>query len=410
MANFEELKQLLAQRGGGDLGAGMRNLVSPPQPSKWDEIKKYLAMGEETPLPQEDQAIQDLRAKEPQVTQAPQEAPTKPMGIGQTQEVEQTPAPNPYSDKEKEELDWQNSTGYKILKVLGSGASGFGGAKPSDISNAWNSTENHRLNRAREENLRSPDSQISQHFRELASMYSDPKEFTVTPAQSAKDIMEAMPWLAQHLGLDIKSQLAEAKLRGGGGKRGVKLRPIEQATYTKVSEHEAAGETARGIIELVENNPSLISFTKNAMETGKGWVGQQDADWQVLNTELEILRQQLAKTYQGGVLSNQDNALFKRVLPGSGATPETVKAVVNQLVKNSKIRATKLLMNAKRAGRDTSEFDDAYGLNTFTPETESTSTEQATVKILFPDGSSMDSPSGQVDNILKKYPGAKVGK
>ena len=294
--------------------------------------------------------------------------------------------------------------------MLGSGASGFGGAKPSDISNAWNSTENHRLNRAREENLRSPDSQISQHFRELASMYSDPKEFTVTPAQSAKDIMEAMPWLAQHLGLDIKSQLAEAKLRGGGGKRGVKLRPIEQATYTKVSEHEAAGETARGIIELVENNPSLISFTKNGMEIGKGWVGQQDADWQVLNTELEILRQQLAKTYQGGVLSNQDNALFRRVLPGSGATPETVKAVVNQLVKNSKIRATKLLMNAKRAGRDTSEFDDAYGLNTFTPETESTSTEQATVKILFPDGSSMDSPSGQVDNILKKYPGAKVGK
>lgn len=408
MANFEELKQLLAQRGGGDLGAGMRNLVSPPQPSKWDEIKKYLAMGEETPLPQEDQAIQDLRAEEPQVIQAPQEVPTKPIEASPV--AEQTPAPNPYSDKEKEELDWQNSTGYKILKVLGSGASGFGGAKPSDISNAWNSTENHRLNRAREENLRSPDSQISQHFRELASMYSDPKEFTVTPAQSAKDIMEAMPWLAQHLGLDIKSQLAEAKLRGGGGKRGVKLRPIEQATYTKVSEHEAAGETARGIIELVENNPSLISFTKNAMETGKGWVGQQDADWQVLNTELEILRQQLAKTYQGGVLSNQDNALFRRVVPGSGATPETVKAIVNQLVKNSKIRATKLLMNAKRAGRDTSEFDDAYGLNTFTPETESTSTEQATVKILFPDGSSMDSPSGQVDNILKKYPGAKVGK
>ena len=94
MANFEELKQLLAQRGGGDLGAGMRNLVSPSQPSKWDEIKNYLAMGEETPLPQEDQAIQDLRAEEPQVTQAPQEAPTKPMGIGQTQEVEQTPAPN----------------------------------------------------------------------------------------------------------------------------------------------------------------------------------------------------------------------------------------------------------------------------------------------------------------------------
>lgn len=406
MANFEELKQLLAQRGGGDLGAGMKNLVSPSQPSKWDEIKNYLAMGEETPLPQEDQAIQDLRAEESQVIQAPQEAPTKPIEASPI--AEQTPSP--YSDKEKEELDWQNSTGYKILKVLGSGASGFGGAKPSDISNAWNSTENHRLNRAREENLRSPDSQISQHFRELASMYSDPKEFTVTPAQSAKDIMEAMPWLAQHLGLDIKSQLAEAKLRGGGGKRGVKLRPIEQATYTKVSEHEAAGETARGIIELVENNPSLISFTKNAMETGKGWVGQQDADWQVLNTELEILRQQLAKTYQGGVLSNQDNALFRRVVPGSGATPATVKAVVNQLVKNSKIRATKLLMNAKRAGRDTSEFDEAYGLNTFTPETESTSTEQATVKILFPDGSSMDSPSGQVDNILKKYPGAKVGK
>jgi len=395
MANFEELKQLLAQRGGGDLGAGMRNLVSPPQPSKWDEIKKYLAMGEETPLPQEDQAIQDLRAEEPQAIEIPQEVPTKPIEASPV--AEQTPAP--YSDKEKEELDWQNSTGYKILKVLGSGASGFGGAKPSDISNAWNSTENHRLNRAREENLRSPDSQISQHFRELASMYSDPKEFTVTPAQSAKDIMEAMPWLAKYMGLDIKSDLAEAKIGSGKGNGGAKLRPLEQSTYKTLSDHESAGSIAENIIQLVDKNPSLVGMGRNIAESIKSKAGLQDADWQALNTQFSLLRQQLAKTSQGGVLSNQDNALFEKIVPGSGATPETVKAVIAELIKNSEIRSKALLDAARKSGRDTSQFDAASSQG----KTDLTS---GTVRFSV-NGKIGSIPASNVAEFLKKNPTAK---
>jgi len=401
MANFEELKQLLAQKGGGDLEAGMRNLVSPPQPSKWDEIKNYLAMGEKTPLPQEDQAIQDLRTEEPQVIQTPQEVITKPIGINQTQETEPTPEPNakPYLDKEKEELDYQNSLGYKLFKGFAGAASGLGGRGVGEIATTWGGIDNHRLNKAREENLRSPDSQISQHFRELASMYSDPKEFTVTPAQSAKDIMEAMPWLAKYMGLDIKSDLAEAKIGSGKGNGGAKLRPLEQSTYKTLSDHESAGSIAGNIIQLVDKNPSLVSMERNILESVKSKAGRQDADWQALNTQFSLLRQQLAKTSQGGVLSNQDNALFERIVPGSGATPETVKAVIAELIKNSEIRSKALLDAARKSGRDTSQFDAA-------PSQGKTDLTSGTVRFSV-NGKIGSIPASNVAEFLKKNPTAK---
>ena len=234
----------------------------------WDELKALLGVGaeEQSPIPQTDQMTTE--APIPLTTERPMrlEGGTAPPPMIQEPKIDPAslrqnmqPAPEPIvepalpklRDYEREAIDDKNSFSNKLLEALIGGLAGAGGRGIGEITNARMIRENSKLREAKQMNLRSPDSQISGHFRELAKMYSDPKEFTVTPQMSAEDIMEAMPWLKDKIGLDFKD-IALSRRGTGGGEKPKKQKELERPTYERLGSYRALPETVGNIVSIID--------------------------------------------------------------------------------------------------------------------------------------------------------------
>jgi len=382
----------------------------------WDDLKALLGVGaeEQSPIPQ----TVTPEAPIPLTTERPMrlEGGTAPPPMIQEPKIDPAslrqnmqPAPEPIvepaipklRDYEREAIDDKNSFSNKLLEALIGGLAGAGGRGIGEITNARMIRENSKLREAKQMNLRSPDSQISGHFRELAKMYSDPKEFTVTPQMSAEDIMEAMPWLKGKIGLDMNQQKLDYSTRSRTGGSGLpKKRPLGEKPLEAITVNESLQEQLGKIKSTISSNPELIGKMRSIGERAKTSLGLQDPQWAALNTEIGVLRNYIARAIQGGVLSDRDNALYERLVTGMDTTPEAVVSVLDSLGKTAQIKTDEILNVQERGGRDVSGFSDMRD------RAKSASKSELTVKLSV-NGKIGEIPASKLKDFMKKYPNAK---
>lgn len=382
--------------------------------AKYPELEKRFLAGQEQGGELE-QALATMGEQAPNIDPADIINPTTPTADRLTSAIAGTPqggseslpggggleeSATPRVDHLKEYLDNYGSTGNRIMRGIGRGLSGYSGSGVGEILTAEGTTFNTGANRARAMNLTDPASQISQQFRDLARMYSDPKEFPIDDGMSADAIVEAMPWLAKKIGLD-QSQMRAYRGGGGGGK---KLRPLGEKPLDAISTNQSLQEQLKIIKGKIQHNPDLINKVRALKERGLSVAGLQDPEWAALNTEIGVLRNYIARAIQGGVLSDRDNALYERIVTGVDATPETVISVLDSLGNTAQAKTDAILDAQERGGRDVSGFR-GEGLSG-TQDNKKESDPKAMIRFEV-NGRTGAIPADKVKAFMKKNPNAK---
>ena len=354
MATLDDLKALLG------IEESAPQEIDPveepiPRPEGIEKVKALL----QTPNP-------DPVSPKPQMIQEPNVDPVRPEAVRMQADapLEAQSSASVYRDYEKEAYDDKNSFSSKLLNAFIGGASGFGGRGIGEITNAQMIRENAKMKDAKMLNLRSSDSQISNHFRELAKMYSDPKEFTVTDKMSADDLIKAMPWLAEKIGidqsqfgLDVRDKLASRKMGGGAGKK----KPLGEKAEELIGNQSNVIEYAGELTNKIMANPDVIGKATSSYQKGLSkipFLNLNDPNWIELEGQLKAFTKSYLKSMEGGRPSDFDAVSYERITGNQFNSPEELVRLISSL-KNSaeKARAWRL-ESAGRNNKDVSGYTD----------------------------------------------------
>jgi hypothetical protein len=387
----------------------------------WDELKALLGVGaeEQSPIPQ----TVATEAPIPLTTERPMrlEGGTAPPPMIQEPKIDPAslrqnmqPAPEPIvepatpklRDYEREAIDDKNSFSNKLLEALIGGLAGAGGRGIGEITNARMIRENSKLREAKQMNLRSPDSQISGHFRELAKMYSDPKEFTVTPQMSAEDIMEAMPWLKDKIGLDMSQQKLDYSTRPRTGGGGVKIKPLSNPEQDKISMLRMTVGMAENLIDKF-NSPEFsqyIGVLSAPYESVKQKLNVGDPNFAALETALDDFAKQYMASIEGGKPSDYDAITYKKLIGRLTDQKGSLNSKLNYFRNKAAQTLSTRLNDAERNYKDISGFRDLIKDNA--PTAPKGAKAEPMVKVSL-NGKIGEIPVSKLKDFMKKYPNAK---
>jgi hypothetical protein len=382
MATLEELKALLGLGGSEQavdpVEAPMPLPSQSVEPTGMDKIKALLGIGEsdgipmpapETPIPLGTQRPMRLEGGyKPEATL--QEPNKDPVSTGALRMPTEDPMGLPKQtasslrDYETEYQTDKSSFGNKLKEALIGGFSGFGGRGIGEITNARMIRENAGQRDAKMLNLRSPDSQISGHFRELARMYSDPKEFTVTDKMSADDINEALPWLARkagldqsQIGLDLRSRLASRPSGSGVGRK----KPLGEKAEELIGDQSNVIEYAGELTNKIMANPDVIGKATSSYQKGLSKIpllNLNDPDWIELEGQLKAFTKSYLKSMEGGRPSDFDAVSYERITGNQFNSPEELVRLISNLRNSAEKARAWRLESAGRNNKDVSGYTD----------------------------------------------------
>jgi hypothetical protein len=310
-------------------------------------------------------------------------------------------------DYEREAIDDRNSFSNKLLEALIGGLAGAGGRGIGEITNARMIRENSKLREAKQMNLRSPDSQISGHFRELAKMYSDPKEFTVTPQMSAEDIMEAMPWLKGKIGLDMNQQKLDYSTRPRTGGSGLpKKRSLGEKAEELIGDQSNVIEFAGELIGKVKQSANIVGKSTSSYQKALSAIpllNLNDPKWVELEGQLKAFTKAYLKSMEGARPSDFDAVSYERITGNQFNSVEELVRLISNLQKSAEKARAWRLESASRNNKDVSGYSDMMKGEYSKPPT-SESGGKVTLSV---NGKIGEIPASKLKDFMKKYPNAK---
>lgn len=143
-----------------------------------------------------------------------------------------------------------------------------------------------------------------------------------------------------------------AKARADSTKE--KTKPFAAEQEDKLSGHDSTLKSLQDLRSSVTDNPKLFGPFSGRMHA----LNPYDTEAQTVQALTKTAAQNVGKSLEGGKLTDQDIARYQTILPKNSDTPEVAISKIDKLERMVKQKRASDLDTYKRAGHDTSKFED----------------------------------------------------